>query len=81
MGRVSAVAKVVDLVHTRLERALVEAQVVVRFPSVSSLRIWNAAPDLVWISEAREGLVVRRSVVLIDLSALFVFSQTEVVPF
>lgn len=81
VGSVPPVAEIVGLVSARLEGALVESKVVVRFPSVGSLRLRNPTPDFVRVSEASECLVVRRSVVLIDLAALFVLSQTEVVPF
>lgn len=81
MGCVPSLPKVVRLVWVRRERALVEAQVVVRFPSVGLLSFRDEAADLIRIAKARKSLIVRRLIVVVDLTTLFVLSQCEVVAF
>ena len=77
---VTRLLEIVGLTCTRwLECGLVKAEMIVFFVSISLLRFGDACSMVVWIATFVESLIVRRLEIVVDLSALLLLAQSEVV--
>lgn len=79
----SAVTRLLEIVGLAgslwLECRLVKAKMIVFLVSISFLRFGYACPMVVWIASFVESLVVGRLEIVVDLSALLLLTQSEVV--
>ena len=70
--------EVICLVHARFESAFVESQVIVLFAGISPCLCIDVRPDLVWITQFVECLIVGCLKVIVDHTTLFLLTQREV---
>ena len=75
----ASLRKVKRLVHALVEGALIEAQVVVLFTSISSLLLGDATAYLIWIAERAIRLIMGRLEVVVDQATLFLLTKSEIV--
>lgn len=80
LSAVTRLLKIVGLAGSLwLECRLVKAKMIVFLVSISFLRFGYACPMVVWIASFVESLVVGRLEIVVDLSALLLLTQSEVV--
>ena len=79
VGAAASLRKVKRLVHALVEGALIEAQVVVLFTSISSLLLGDAAAYLIWIAERAIRLIMGRLEVVVDQATLLLLTKRKVV--